>query len=557
MNRNANTSYKRYMLFLSAALLAAGTAMADILTAESCPQVTFEVNHYEYQPVTFTAAEDLQIQLPADSWIQTAEVPDSIVPRGCEVTFYVAPDGPSTSPRHTSITLLGTAGTAQAIDIAQQPLAYSGDALPAKWHYALPYEQEQIWFDRGYMPANLNRGTKGAVITAVGVNNRRLGRITTTTFKQCPGVSNLYTGDYLLVSVPVYRVKAGSDVNFMIMMSGNDDTAPRHWITEIRDGDGRWLKPRGGEMRVADDGTEYSYHTRFYKSYEHAMYINTFTLEHDVTDGLLQVRCRVAGDRNGAGETLSPVNTGAVYLPVGEFNMCAVTVGDAGMPVKDSKKIAILGNSYTYYHGEPYLLKEIARSQGHYADIRAFAKGSQYFHHFLERERPLAIVTEPGFDAVILQDQSQQHCRLADGERGTIIEDTKALTARFREGSPSANIILENTWASPKKDWNGYSSAELFTAKLQQGAQEVAAADPNIDSLSPVCEAFYRAYREGVDGLWHTDSQHPGLAGSYLKACVHYLVIYGEPFAGAVADCGLDPAKAATLRRIAQSVALK
>ncbi len=42
--------------------------------------------------------------------------------------------------------------------------------------------------------------------------------------------------------------------------------------------------------------------------------------------------------------------------------------------------------------------------------------------------------------------------------------------------------------------------------------------------------------------------------GTYLKACVNYIMITGQTFNGTPADCGLEPEKAAYLRKVAETV---
>lgn len=520
------------------------TAVVELMQ----PEISFTINHYEYKPVTFTANEDTEIVLPDNSWIQTAEVPVGVVNAGDKCRFYVAPDGPAAETRTASVMFKGkTSGNKTVLTVSQEAMPVA-DAWPAKWYYQKEDTRRLGWLDHGGALATGGVGRGSAVITAVGVNNRRLGHVLTTSYKQSMGVSNLYAGDYLLFSVPVKSLPAGSDVDFMLTIAGNDNTAPKYWIAEIKDG-GQWRMPDARSLKHAD-GVDYSFYTRYFPSYQHATFAQSFTLDNPVTDGMLQVRCRVVGDRNGGDGRLEPDNAGAVFLPSHEFHACVITAYP-GVPQKDVSKVAVLGNSFTYFNGSPFMLKEIARSQGHRIDLRAHIKGSQSFSNHVDLERSKAVISEPGYDYVILQDQSEQHNKFADGNTGTIVEDTKALTGLFRKSSPDAKIILENTWASPKNDWNTYGSPARHTDRLITGAKAVAQADPNTDWVSPVGVAFETAYNEGIPGLWHTDMKHPGHNGSYLKACVHYLVMYGEPFRDSVVDCECDPDIAARLRDIA------
>ena len=549
---NMNYRISTALFMAMSAMLGSNSITAQVTLSES--EIGFPVDHYEYHPVTVTTTETTDIILPENSWIQTADVPQGTLPANSTFRFYVAPDGPTTTPRSEAIVFKGlTSGNNTSLTINQDPMT-AANAYPAKWYY---YKEEPTvsgWLDNGGARASLGKGRDTAVITAVGTHNRRLGHVLATTYKKSTGVSNLYTGDYILFSVPVESLPAGTDVDFMLTIAANDNTAPKYWVAEILDGD-QWRKTTDQSALKQINGEDYSFYTKYFPAYQHATFTQSFTLENPVTNGMLQLRCRVVGDRNGNDDTLAPDNIGTVFLPSHEFTACSITAYP-GIERKDTHKVGILGNSFTYFNGEPFMLKEIARSQGHDLNIHASIKGSQYFNTHVNLERSKAVIAEPGYDFVILQDQSEQHNKLADGKVGTIIPDTKAITAMFRETSPNARIILENTWCSPKNNWNTYGSPETHTRQLINGALEVAKADPNTDCVSPVGVAFETAYKAGIPGLWHTDQKHPGRNGSYLKACVHYLVMFGEPFNDRVPDCECDPVIAAQLRDIATRTVL-
>ena len=512
----------------------------------------FAADNFSYCPVVFTALEDVGISLP-DGWLQSAEIPEGYIRAGQTDTFYVAPTGPAMHQRTAAIIFTGRqSGKSLSLTLLQasQPLT---DGLPARWYYSKEFANDCGWTSQAAAPANYGNGARSAVVTAVGTNNRRLGHEIATTYKQSVATSNLYTGDYLLFSVPVRSLPAATDVDFMLTISGNDNDAPKYWIAEIWDGTA-WQKPKAADLKQVD-GEDYSFYTKFYKSYNHCTFLQSFTLPEALTDDYVRIRCRVVGHRNGADGELSPTNTGAVYLPSHEFPFCTIAAYP-GIPLKDTKKVAIFGNSFTHYFATAYMLKELARSQGHGLDVRINVKGAQYLRNHLELERSIDVTNEGGYDFALLQDQSTQHSTYADKADPAILSETEALSARLRAKSPSATIILENTWAYPKTDWQGYGSAEAFEGKLLTGAKAVAAADKNIDCVSPIGVAFNKAWAEGLTDLWYSDDKHPNRNGSYLKACVNYLVIFGTPFDDRAANCDVEPATAARLRSIAEATVL-
>ena len=340
----------------------------------------------------------------------------------------------------------------------------------------------------------------------------------------------------------------------MLTISSADNSAPKYWICEILDG-GEWRSPDSKDLHAAPDGEKYSFYTKYFSSYQHASFAQSFTLANAVTDGMVRIRCRVVGRYNGIDAILSPENRGEIYLPSHEFHFCTVA-SYPGISCKDIKKVAILGNSFTHYFASAFLLKELARSQGHQLDIRVNAKGSQYFSNHMELERSRFVTSETGYDYVLMQEQSTQYSDYAKSPQQSIIDNCHALSSRFREGSPAAKIILENTWPFPKSNWNNYGSASAFQEDLLKGTMAVAKADANVDMVSPIGVAFDKAVAAGLSDLYYTDSKHPNRNGAYLKSCVNYLMIFGERFDSNASDGGCDPTVAARLRTIAEETVL-
>ena len=96
---------------------------------------------------------------------------------------------------------------------------------------------------------------------------------------------------------------------------------------------------------------------------------------------------------------------------------------------------------------------------------------------------------------------------------------------------------------------------------LWKGSTALADEDKDINWLSPIGKAFAKARNEygftsAYNYLLYTDNYHPHRYGAYLKACVNYLLLYGQPFGDHPADCDVPPAEAAKLRAAAEAVVL-
>lgn len=530
----------------------AGLNRADCVELD-CKNIDFALNDYDYKAISLSAYEDVEVYIHGNSWLQIAEMPQGIIEENAQAQFYVAPEGPCASDRKAEIVFKGKkTGKTTTLTVTQQASPVV-DGFPARWDYATSFAPNCGWTTSAFAPANYDNGKDAAVVTAVGVNNRRLEHIIATSYVASVGVSKMYTGDYLLFSVPVKSLPAGCAVDAILTIAGENNDCPKYWIAEIYDG-GEWCKPQASDLKQID-GEDYSFYVKYFKAYQHCTFLQSFTLKNAVTDGFVKVRYRVVGNKNGNDGTLTPDNNGSVYLSSRAFHFASLTAFP-GIALKSTKKVAILGNSFTFYYSTHALLKELARSNGYQLDIRANTKGSQTLGNHLNLERSIGVASETDYDYVFLQEHSTYHSEYAQKPVESILNNTKELSARFRKGSPSARIILEDTWAYPKSNWMSHGSSEAFSNLQLQGAKSIASQDPNCDAVSPIGVAFNTAYSEGITDLYHTDNHHPNRNGAYLKACVNYLVIFGEPFGENTSNGGCDPAVAARLRDIAERTVL-
>lgn len=224
---------------------------------------------------------------------------------------------------------------------------------------------------------------------------------------------------------------------------------------------------------------------------------------------------------------------------------------------KDHDEIWVLcvGNSFTYYYDADIMLTDIAASQGVRMQVGKFLKGGQTFGQHLQLKHTLEAVDSGGYDYALLQDQSVNAARYARDGDAQVLEDLKTLKSRIVRKSPDCKVILERTWSYSGKEAGGFETAANLDKYLEKGNKELASKAHTW--LSPIGVAFNTVYRERPDiKLLYKDDKHQGPAGSYLKACVNYLVITGQPFHGNVDRCGLDPATAAYLQSVAEKTVL-
>lgn len=367
---------------------------------------------------------------------------------------------------------------------------------------------------------------------------------------------NLNTDDAIVFTQPSTTLAKGSTVDFMLTLWTPSSASPKYWIFEYLE-DGQWKSVEADLKPVPENSSlKYSFYIKYFSSACYTTFVQSFTLDKDIADADLKVRCRVVGAYNNAGGALSPSATAYVGL-MKMYYQGAVLNTYQGVPVKDTRKVLVLGNSFTYYYSSAFMLKEIARSQGHEMRMRANLKGSQYFRNHSSLELSQAAIKEGGYDFAILQDQSGQHARYYANttSNADVLTETRTLVDQIKSYSGSVKPIVENTWAFPgSSNYEGYGSYGVFDKALQGGALLICDA---LDVwMSPIGIAFEKARAAGITDLYHTDSKHPNRNGAYLKSCVNYLLIYGEKFDSNVPDCLVSASTAAKLRAIAEEVVL-
>ncbi len=241
--------------------------------------------------------------------------------------------------------------------------------------------------------------------------------------------------------------------------------------------------------------------------------------------------------------------------------LLVLTCTVASAQMKDTLRVLCIGNSFTYVGEAHNKLVELAASQGHFIRMNAQYVGGYTFARHLQRIETISAIerssSKDAYDYVFLQNQSQLHARYgSDPKRYPyVLADAKELSGRIRQYSPGAVIFLESTWSYPDDDFGGFGSLEVFDHLSDKGTEALAKACKA--KVSYIGRAFTLARSECPDiPLLAGDGRHQIALGSYLKACVNYLLIYGVHFDEGASPCGLDPDMTARLRSVAQQAVL-
>ena len=531
------------------------------------------------KPVTITA-EGLD-------WLKLESIPEGIEAGSATIITLLPATGNVCDTREGTLTFTEQGGETRTVTITQGDLYTPVDGFPARWEivkgstYTEGNTAGKRWLNEGVAEtvcADAAASSPGTgYISAGSTTGNKLVYSVAPSGTQNISIGNMGEGDYIQFSVPTVSMPAGTDIDFMVTINTNNNKTPKYWLFEYWDG-GEWkAQPR---YTATEDGTtRYSLDVFDYDSKNHRTYITTFRLGSAVNNDFVKMRLRAVGPFNCNGDALVPTPNAYMNFPCMTYHSCVIAAYP-GIPAKESTPVKLLqlGNSFTYYNGSAFKLKQICRAEGHATDVRINVKGSQEFEHHLDL-LPFSqrLVAEGGYDKAILQDGSYFHAEYGAGDASAIqgveakyspeeiLALTKRMTAAVKANSSGADIILESTWSYPYKtvgNFLGFGSYENFDAMMWKGVTEIAAADPNVNWISPIGKAFALArsdtygYKDSVNYLLYTDNYHPHRYGSYLKACVNYLILFGEPFGSHPADCDIPAADAAKLREIATKIVL-
>ena len=370
-----------------------------------------------------------------------------------------------------------------------------------------------------------------------------------------PYVGTLTEGDYILVHIPAGDLDKGSHVEIDAVIISNP-RSPKYFIIEYLE-DKVW-KSVSDDLMSVPEAPELKYSFRctglaYGEPHEYTCVYQTITLDKKPCRDGLRIRFRAVGDYTCAGgKPEAGAHDGSIGFAT--FGYTGAYIADYGAATPtDTTEILCIGNSFTYFSNAPSMMKEIAWSQGHYFDVQASLKGGQTLGQHTTRVLTCHLAEAGGYDYVILQDQSQNPARYASDpvKHAHVGKGYMDLCSVVEPYSPDCKIVMEQTWAYPAFGYGGFNDVETFNRLLKEGAEMMAS--QNGGMVSPIGDAFQIIWDENRDiRLYDSDAKHQSHYGSYLKACVNYLMITGEPFCGTVADCGLESWKAATLRAAAE-----
>lgn len=560
----------------------------DEIFSVSDTSVEFEARLNGPQKLTISAFdEDVLVSSEGTEWID-CQLPAKI-PAGRTYSMEISPLTANVcDARNATITFTGKqSSVAKTVTLSQENLYTPSYGFPSRWiiDKATTYYTNgeinasgRMWEEEGIATCTDGEGIGVSYVSAGStVGNRLRYTVNLSASTKTLAVGNMAEGDYIQFSVPVIDLPADTNFDFMVTINAATTAAPKYWLFEYWD-EGKWKCDESRLYTADEDSTiKYSFWIKHFSSANHRTYIAPFTKKEAVHNDFVKMRIRAVGKINGGGGVLKPAANSNVYLAGMMYDACDIVCYRDAPAVKDTKKICQFGNSITFFNASAFKIKEIARAEGHMLDYRINLKGSQEFkHHLYDLIFSQEVIREGGYDYAIIQDGSfygaQYH--LGDGvlegpaikfTSEEILRYSQEISTEIRKYAPTSQVILENVYSYSRKAYGdnylGQGSFENFDSNQWAGNQEIAALSPNINWISPVGQAFALArsdygFTSAYNYLQYTDNYHPNLYGSYLKACVYYLLIYGEKFGDNPSDCNVPATEAAKLREIAEKIVI-
>ncbi len=213
-------------------------------------------------------------------------------------------------------------------------------------------------------------------------------------------------------------------------------------------------------------------------------------------------------------------------------------------------RVLFVGNSLTYTNSMPAMIERLARADAAAPRIIPvwYTAGGWTLDEAADDAGLARLIRELPWNDVVLQEQSQIGSFSVDGSRNRMYNAAGELAGQAARAG--ARTILFAPWGW--RDGDG-EAADSYAA--MQGRIVAAYGALGADMAAPVAPvglawAFVHTSDPGIE-LYAGDGIHPSVAGSYLAACVFYVMLVGRDPEGDSFTAGLDRDQADALQTAA------
>lgn len=224
-----------------------------------------------------------------------------------------------------------------------------------------------------------------------------------------------------------------------------------------------------------------------------------------------------------------------------------------------TRKVLFIGNSFIYTNNMPNIMQQLSTAMGDTLIYDQNTIGGYTLQQHSTDATTIAKIFSQQWDIVIVQEQSQRPSFSPSQVATEVYPYAHIIDSMVHKNYACSQTMFLMTWGYKNGDvGNCAVYPPICTyAGMQQRLREsyLEMATNNAAAVAPVGLAW-KMVRDSfatID-LYSPDDMHPGLAGSYLEACVVYASVFHKNPYGSSYDAGLASSDAAKLQRIAGRV---
>lgn len=197
----------------------------------------------------------------------------------------------------------------------------------------------------------------------------------------------------------------------------------------------------------------------------------------------------------------------------------------------ETLRVLFIGNSYTFVHGVPEILKQMAEAKGHELEYEQQTPGGRTFQQHWEEGKAVEKIKAGHFDVVVFQNQSFEPV----GDAENMMRYGKLLAAEADKTGSKKVYYLTPSYKEPigwmkKNSKQAKRGMALFPEMHERLVKSYSTlARETKGQVAPVGIAWKLAYESVPDiELHQSDHSHAAPAGAYLTALVFYSTLYND-----------------------------
>jgi len=206
----------------------------------------------------------------------------------------------------------------------------------------------------------------------------------------------------------------------------------------------------------------------------------------------------------------------------------------SGVYGQEPVKVTFLGNSLTYWHNLPEMIKDMAEAAGDKITVENYSQGGWTFYRHANSEESYKQIVDHNSDIVVIQGNSKD-ASFHWWRENMMYPSVRKLTDMIESNGGRTMLYLTYAnWGGGEKcltEFNAkfcsmpfegyYDFQDTIIAGYMEIAQELDI------SVAPVGVAWKEVLMDGkLSTLWVNDNVHPSISGAYLTTCVFYAAIF-------------------------------